>query len=535
MYIKRFFILFIITLFAGCSAPKENWFSEYGNMETGKPAQMQYGTFSGKIGTPSDNFIGAPVRRMAVLLPLSGDNEQIGKTIRTSIETAVLQNAPQNLSVSFYDTASESADSISEALANNPEIIIGPVFSKDAAKLRSTKPDKLPALSFTSDATAIGDGVMTMALMPTNSIEAIVKEMSSDGIKKFIVIAPETSSGKLMAGTAISAGKYYDISVIGIFYYTEQNSDSIKNMAQSATMNTARVEANNRAREILSDILTNERLTAIEKSSLTIQLEKLSKKDTLGKIPYDGILFLGNSDDTKNIVSFLRYYGLASDNAKFYGTAVWDGSEISKDITMSGAKYAALPEASEEYSNLYEQISGEKPTRLATFGYDATNMAIGMLYSDKSNAAYLLNPSGYIGIDGLFRLKPTGENERALRIIKIKSDGTTETVREAQSNFLKPIYNLEQKRIKPAYSMELATPGVNPNDYIYIPERFHEKYKSKTYGATITPEESLGLPMQRNVIILPDYESDAIISPDFKPVPLESVNVTYIDSIEIEE
>ena len=316
-------------------------------------------------------------------------------------------------------------------------------------------------------------------------------------------------------------------------YYKEGDTDSIKTISQKSSMYDARTAAHTRAREILSDILTKERLTAIEKSSMTIQLDRLSKTETLGKIPYEAILFLGNGDDTETLVSFLRYYGINAGYTKFYGTAVWEGSDIAQDITMRGAKYATLPEISTDFSNLYEQMSGTPANRLASFGYDATNMAIGMIYSPKSNAAYLLDPSGYIGIDGLFRLKPTGENERALRIVQLSGDGTISTVREADKTFITPIYSIEQHNINPANDMALETAGVNPNDYINIPERLRGKYKSKTYGANIT--QTPVLPVQENIVILPEDDSDAIVSEDFKPVSLESVNRTYIDSVEIEE
>ena len=201
---------------------------------------------------------------------------------------------------------------------------------------------------------------------------------------------------------------------------------------------------------------------------------------------------------------------------------------------MYGAKYAILPEISQSFANLYEQMSGKAPNRLATFGYDAANMAIGMIYSNKSDAAYLLDPSGYVGVDGLFRLKPAGESERALRIVQITGGGITETVREAPQNFMSPVYNIEQHNIKPANSMKLETSGINPMDYINIPERLRSQYRSKTYGANITHEVQT-TPVHENIVILPEDDSDAFISPDFQPVSLESVNRTYIDSVEIEE
>ena len=534
---RIFGILAILTI-AGCAETTQttDWYSEYGTLETGTPVVMQYGSPDLQPGTPSDNLLGAPVHRMAVMLPLTGDAALSGRAIRTSIEAAVLQSAPQNLSVAFYDTAENLTATIIDVLSTEPSVIVGPLFADDARALRNAKSPDIPVLSFTSDATALGDGVMTMALMPTNSTEAIVQEMYSDGIQGFIIVAPDTQSGKLMAGTATTAADMYNIPVTGVFYYTENNTESIKNTARDASMNTARSAANTRAREILSDILTTERLTAIEKSSLTIQLERMSKRDTLGKVPYNAVLFLGNGNDTESMASFLRYYGVAASDARFYGTALWDGSDIVNDITMIGAKYATLPDMAPSFVNLYERISGTSPNRLTGFGYDAANMAMGMIYSTKSNAAYLLDPSGYAGVSGLYRLEPTGENERALQIVQLTGDGTTKIVRNAAQNFLTPIYNLEQNKIRPADAMDLETPGVNPNDYINIPARLREKYESETYGTHITTQPVIFPHDVETITILPEDDRDVVItSPDFQPVNLESINRTYIDSVEIEE
>lgn len=531
-------IIALLTI-AGCAhdtTPKTDWFGEYGTLETGTPVQMQYGSPDMQPGTPSDNLLGAPVHRMAVMLPLTGDAAPTGRAIRTSIEAAVLQNAPQNLSVAFYDTAENLSATINEVITTNPAVVVGPVFASDARALRDAKPDSLPVLSFTSDAQSLGNGVMTLALMPTNSTEAIVKEMSSDGVQGFIIIAPDTQSGHLMAGTAVASAEMYNLPLAGIFFYTENDTNSIKDTAIAASMNNARTAANNRARAVLSDILTQERLTALEKSSLNIQLERLSKTETLGKLPYNAILFLGNGDDTESMASFLRYYGVGAREASFYGTALWEGSDIINDFTMSGAKYAVLPDASQSFSNLYERISGTQPGRLAGFGYDAANMAMGMIYSPKSDAAYLLDPSGYAGVEGLYRLEPTGENERALQIVQLAGDGTTQIVRPAAENFLTPIYNLEQRKIKPADAMELETPGINPDDYINIPARLRDKYESDTYGTHITHVSPTAPQLVETITILPEDDRDSvIISPDFQPITLESVNRTYIDSVEIEE
>lgn len=535
MHMNNFLkILSLIGLLAGCATTGQDgdtWSEEYDTTKTGLPTIMQYGRTIDEYGTyvKDDD----EKHRIAVLLPTTGKHSAIGKTIQTSITTAVLEHNDPNMSVSFYDTATNANESISEALATNPDIIIGPLFADNARFLRDTKASDTPALSFTSDATAVGNGVMTIALMPTNSVETIISQMASDGIKSFVILAPETESGKLMAGTAKSAANIYNVPLSGLFYYKSGDANSIKDVSKAASMNEARTATNTRAREILSDILTNEKLTALEYSNLNMQLERISRTDTLGTIPYDAILFLGDAEDTKKLASFMRYYGISSHDAKYYGSALWDGTDIASDITMKGAKYATLPQSNETFTTTYQQITNTLPSRLDTFGYDAANLAIGMLKSQKSNAAYLLDPSGYIGTDGLFRLKPTGDNERALRIVQLNGNGTTEEIKPAPNNFIKPIYTIEQRHITPANSIEIGTDGINPIDYIRIPERFSNKYTSRTYGKT---RAAATITQPTNVVtVVPSDPSDPITLTEYKPVKLESVNRKYIDEIEIEE
>ena len=532
MYIKRFFTYLVATIvLSGCSVSQSindgDW-SISEDTPVGHPSSLEYGQIANMYGSAYDD---GTKHQIAVLLPLSGANAQIGKTIRTSVEISALQNSKPSLSISFFDTAADINSAINDALLLNPDIIIGPLFANDARILRDAKPSQLPVLSFTSDTSAVGDGVMSVALMPTNSVEEIVKQIKTDDIKNFIIIAPDTNSGHLMAGTAKNAANIYELPLSGIFFYTEKDSDSIKNAALDASMYNARTAAHTRARQVLSDILTNEKLSPIEKSNLNTQLEKLEKTETVGSVPYDAVLFLGNGDDTKSLASFLRYYNINSRDAAFYGTPMWEGTDITTDYTLSGAKYASMPQSAPQFVSLYEQISGVTPNRLASFGFDATNMAINMIYSKKTNAEYLLNPSGYIGTDGLFRLKPTGDNERALRIMQLNGTDTATETRPAQNNFITPLYNIEQQHIEYADRMEMQTDGIDPDDYIRLPERLRTKYRSTTIG---TNQEQSNTPTQTNIVTI-QSDDTTITSAEFESAKPEAVKRTYIDEYEVTE
>lgn len=525
---KLFRFLVLLPLLAGCGGGNSRWYSESENIPTGMPAELQYGTFtSGLYGTSDAHTI-------AVLLPTSGPKAAVGKAILPAIEAAYMQFAPTELQMSFYDTGAEDVSRVIQtAVASNPEIIIGPVFAENAKILRDIKPSDIPALSFTSDTSAVGNGVFSMAVIPANTIETTLQEMNAMGANSFIILAPNNSSGRLMAGAARQISDVYNIDTVGVFYYNEHDTESIKVSAMDAAMYTARNAANTRAKEILSGILNHENLSPTEKSSLSRQLERINRTDTLGKLPYDSVLFLGNADDTKSLASFLRYYGLGVRDAQFYGTPMWEDSNIASDLTMTGAVFATLPDIPDNFVGVYESATNGKPSRMAAIGYDAIILAIGAVYSQNGVASYLMSPAGYVGSNGLFRLRPNGLNERALQIVRLNGDGTTTIAKTPAAAFTIPIYKTNEVNISPADEMSLVAPGVNPMDYINIPERFRGKYRAKTYTATKSSNSTAAF---QTVTILPKNDDDVSITADnYKPVPLESVSRTYIDSVEISE
>ena len=532
MYINKI-LIFCTVLLAGCGTNQALKQTQIGTSEpTDIGGRFSYSTI---YGVDKDG----PSANIAVLLPTSGSYKSIGNGIRTSVETAFLSSPKQNINVAFYDLSgnkSERTEIMGAALDTNPDIIIGPIFADDVMTLHKIKSTGTPVVSFTSDVSALGDNTITMNLIPTQSIEVIMQQMQNDGVRNMIILAPNDKSGKLMASVADRASSVYNIPIRGLFYYTPNDSDSIKNTAVRASMYKTRNAANTRAREILSDILIKESLSSQAKYNLRNQLEKISRTETLGELPYDAILFLGDGTDSKTLVSFLRYYGVGNREAKFYGTTLWDGSDIANEFTMSGAKYATLPEISENFKGLYNIMSGTDPDYLVSFGYDAANLALGMLYSTKDSSAYLYDPSGYIGTTGAFRIQPTGESERALRVLELNGSGEPIPITAAPQNFLKPIYNIQTKNLRDIPEKELVTHGVNPGDYIEIPEHLQRKsaYKTKTIGSNCSIEDY----KDQTYAPVQIYESDThetISNPEYEPVELEKISREYIETVEINE
>ena len=201
---------------------------------------------------------------------------------------------------------------------------------------------------------------------------------------------------------------------------------------------------------------------------------------------------------------------------------------------MMGASYATLPDISDEFKSLYTRATPtDDVPRMAAIGYDATMLAIGALRSRNDLMKHITNPSGYVGATGLFRLFQDGTNERAMQIVYLNGDGTVKTIKSPAAAFTLPIYNATLTNISPAAEMKIVGNGINPLDYLRVPERLRSKYRSKSYGAN---RDTSNETVTQTVTILPENNNDfSITAEDYKPVPLENVSRTYIDSVEITE
>ncbi|MCL1902390.1 MAG: penicillin-binding protein activator, partial [Alphaproteobacteria bacterium] len=393
-------------------------------------------------------------------------------------------------------------------------------------------PDTTPAITFTSDPSALGNGIFTFALLPNQGVESIVKHAAANNDSRVLILAPDTKTGWMLANSALESSALHGVRVVGMYYYREGDMGSMKEVAERGSMFVPRESANVRAKEILSDILLTRQLSPNERLSVNKQLEALNKSDTVGRLPYDAVLFLGNANDSKALASFLRYFDVPTNTVRFYGTAMWDANSMFSDMTMAGAQFASLPQISQDFARVYTDVRGIAPNRMSSMGYDAAMLSINALMSGESLPGYLMNRSGFAGIDGLVRLKPNGTNERALQIMRLDGSGAPRLEVAAARNFMRPLY--QTTTVDNRKSSEIGiTYGINPMDYINLPLSVSGAYSSKTF--TLAPRSTAGQApvMQSPLIVLPEDDSDIIMisDPDYSPYQIDAVDRRYIEEV----
>ena len=82
--------------------------------------------------------------------------------------------------------------------------------------------------------------------------------------------------------------------------------------------------------------------------------------------------------------------------------------------------------ASAAFAGRYRTKYGGEPVRTATLAYDAVALVAALSRTQGAQRfapETLTNPSGFAGIDGLFRFRSDGTNERGLAVMKVAQGG----------------------------------------------------------------------------------------------------------------
>ena len=87
------------------------------------------------------------------------------------------------------------------------------------------------------------------------------------------------------------------------------------------------------------------------------------------------------------------------------------------------------------FETSYEAAYGDGPSRLAGLGYDAASLAVLMAANAGGiDRRILEDPNGFLGVDGLFRLRSDGTVERGLALYTIRN-GQFEVLDPAPARF----------------------------------------------------------------------------------------------------
>lgn len=362
--------------------------------------------------------------RVALLLPLSGPNAVLGNAMLDAAQMALYDVADEKLELLPHDTqgnAEAAAAAAKTAVSEGARLIIGPLI---AAEVDAVKPIAraagVPVVAFSTATQLAGDGTYLMGFLPRQEIERVVGFAHSKGVSRFAVIAPSTPYG--------------DVAVDAMRAAVQADGDTLERVE--------RYDPN------VQDLTPSVQHLVGATMDPAVRQKLLSKQSAAGKdaaaqlpdivIPFDAILIPEGGNRLKAVAPLLPYYDVDPDKVHFLGTGLWDEPGLGTEPALNGGWYAAPPPgARADFVERFRQVYKRPPPRLATLAYDATALAAVLARNPNGpdfSAAALTNPSGFAGVDGIFRLRPDGLIQRGLAVLEVHRNGNT-VVSQAPTTF----------------------------------------------------------------------------------------------------
>ncbi len=350
--------------------------------------------------------------RVALLLPLSGTLGDIGKGMLNAAQMALFDVADDHLQLVPYDTAGTpngAQAAAKRAVASEVSLILGPLLATSTRAVRPVaKAANVPVVSFSSDRKVGGDGVYVIGFTPETEVERVMTYAADNGANRFVLLGPKDTYGDTVAAAVRKTAKDRNLVLVRVELYDPKTTnfaliiDRIRPMQPTGPQPLP--------------------APPVAGAQPTGQPDAAAPPP----LPFDALLIADGGDRLRQLANQLAAKGLGPDHVRVLGTGAWDEPALAKEASLAGA-WIAAPEPSFriEFADRYQQFFGKPPPRLATLGYDSTALAAVLVRNrgrEGATDAWLTNPDGFFGRDGLFRLMPEGYADRRLAILQIGGD-----------------------------------------------------------------------------------------------------------------
>jgi ABC-type branched-subunit amino acid transport system substrate-binding protein len=332
-------------------------------------------------------LIGEGKVKAGLILPLSasGNAAVAGQSMRNAAEMALAEFNNPDLQLLVKDdggSAPGAQQAAQEALDEGAEIILGPLFALTVGPVgRAARARGVPVIAFSTDTNVAARGVYLLSFLPEADVERIIGYAASQGRRSFAALVPDNAYGSVAEAAFKQAVGRAGGRVIALERYPldrTQMQAPVRNVAQSASQ-------------------------------------------------ADAIFVPDGTDAVPTIVQTLTANGIDSKRVQLLGTGLWEDAQIFSNPLLDGAWYAG-PDSTgfRNFSARYRTRYGKDPVRTASLAYDAVALVAALvktLGKQRFSDDVLTNSSGFTGIDGLFRFRPDGTNQRGLAVLRVSPTG----------------------------------------------------------------------------------------------------------------
>ena len=356
---------------AGVQSALTNPFASNGGDKPAGPAQQPQAVGTGQV-------------KVGLILPLSasGNAGVAAQSMKNAAEMALAEFQNPNIQLLIKDdngTAQGAQQGTQQELDEGAEIILGPLFALSVpAAAQLTRTRGIPMIAFSTDSSVAARGVYLLSFLPESDVVRIIDYAGSTGKRSYAALLPDNAYGSVVEAAFKQEVARKGGRVVVFEKYGADRSGPVRNVAQA-----------------------------------------LGSADAL---------FLADDGDTVvGVADALTTAGANLKRVQLLGTGLWDSPRVFNSATMHGGLYAAPdPSGFRAFSGRYSSKYGAQPVRTATLAYDAVALVAALARTQggqRFSADVLTNPSGFAGIDGLFRFRSDGTNQRGLAVMRVASGG----------------------------------------------------------------------------------------------------------------
>ncbi len=339
--------------------------------------------------------------KVALLLPLSGPNAELGKAMLEAAQLALFTTGSDKLTLVPRDTtgtADGAARAAKSTIDDGAKLILGPLIADEVVAVRPiAQAANVNVIGFATKTEVAGGNVFLMGFLPKQEVVREVAYARDQGLGKFAALAPNSPYGHLLGDALKEAATATGGTVTRVEYFDPRSdaSASIKRLVPAAA------------------------------------------GPAMGA-PFDALLLPTGGDQLKQVAAQLRNAGVNSTKTRLLGSGLWDDPSITSDANLAGGWFAASPpDIRHEFESRYQGAYGRMPPRLASLGFDAAALAAVLAKSDSPDpfsAQAIQNPNGFTGVDGLFRFGADGLVQRGLAVLEVDPGGD-KVVSQAPKSF----------------------------------------------------------------------------------------------------
>ena len=285
-------------------------------------------------------------------------------------------------------TSGGAQQAAQQAIAEGAEIIIGPLFAHSVGVVGAAARQRgLPVIAFSTDASVAARGVYLLSFLPESDVDRIVDYAIGSGKRSFAAMLSEGAYGNVVEGE----------------------------FKQVVARKGARV-------------------VALERYALDpVEMQAPAKLVAQAARGADAVFIPEGPEVVPSVVQALIGAGLDVKRVQLLGTGLWDDPRIFNDPRLQGGWYAGPDRAGfRNFSSRYRQRYNQDPVRTATLAYDAVALVAALVKTQgpqRFSEQVLTSSSGFAGIDGLFRFRNDGTNERGLAVMRATPPAARSSVR----------------------------------------------------------------------------------------------------------